>query len=317
MTQHFKRITCAALCILGCHPAFGNDRYQQLARAGLEHAYQMQTESAAQVFDDIIRLDPDNPQGYLFQAVHLYYRMQFDEKPQQFEAEFKSHMAMAVKTSQRQMAVKEKKLDAMFYLGTAYLYQATFHGGQNSWLKAYYYGREGINYLEKIVEIAPTYYDAYLGLGLYHYHADVIPKSVKILASLLGIDGDKERGLRELQTAAEKGDYSKAEALFILGNIFLYTEKDYEKSWQYARELIRLHPGNPGFQILLAENLQKRGQNEEAVNVLQKLLEQNQALLPFFQVSIHYNLGNLYVNWERLEEALQQYQQALAIASRS
>ncbi len=317
MTQHFKKIFWPALFIWGCHPVFGNDRYQQLARVGMEHAYQMQTEVATQIFDDIIQSDPDNPQGYLFQAVNFYYRMQFDENPQRFESKFKKLMAQAIKISKRQTAINEKKLEALFYLGTAYLYQAAFYGGQDSWLKAYYYGREGITHLEKVVDIAPNYSDAYLGLGLYHYYADVMPKLLKSVSTLFGIKGDRTRGLQELHLAAEKGEYSKAEALFFLGNIYLYTEKDFEKSLSCAGELTRLYLRNPGFQILLAENLQRQGQQEDAIIMLQKVLEQNRELLPFFKVGIHYNLGNLYAELGALEKAISHYKETVAVASQS
>ena len=99
---------------------------------------------------------------------------------------------------------------------------------QSNWLRAYWYGKDGINYLKKVVAVDPNYYDAYFGLGLYHYYADVIPQFVKMVTAILGIEGDRERGLKELRLAAENGKYSKAQAMLILGNIYLYTEKQSE-----------------------------------------------------------------------------------------
>ncbi len=317
MMKYLKRFFWAAIFVCMSYPIFANDRYQQQARAGMEYAYQMQTEAATKIFDGLIQSEPENPQGYLFQAVNFYYRMQFDENPQRFESRFKNLMAQAIETSKKQSVAKEKKIEALFYLGTAYLYQAAFYGGQESWLKAYYYGRDGIHYLEKVVALAPDYYDAYLGLGLYHYYAEVMPKLLKTVSTLIGINGDKTRGLQELHTAAEKGVYSKMEALFFLGNIYLYMENDFEKSLWCARELTRLYPGNPGFQILLAENLQKQGQHSEAIDVLQQALTQNHELLPFFKVGIHYNLGNLYFEIGELHKAVFHYGETVEIASQS
>ena len=64
----------------------------------------------------------------------------------------------------------------------------------------------GKNYLEDVVEKDPTYYDAYLGLGIYHYLADILPKFVKILSFVLGVEGDRDKGIVELNIAAEKGN---------------------------------------------------------------------------------------------------------------
>ena len=63
-------------------------------------------------------------------------------------------------------------------------------------------------------------YDAYLGLGIYNYLADVLPKFVKVLSFILGINGDKELGLKQIRLAHEKGVFTKTEALFFLGAIY-------------------------------------------------------------------------------------------------
>ena len=80
----------------------------------------------------------------------------------------------------------EDDIDALYYTGSAYLYNGRWYGETGSWLKAFWYGRKGANYLEKVIKKAPDYYDAYYGLGMYHYYADVLPKFIKASFFFIG-----------------------------------------------------------------------------------------------------------------------------------
>ncbi|SVD65866.1 uncharacterized protein METZ01_LOCUS418720, partial [marine metagenome] len=43
------------------------------------------------------------------------------------------------------------------------------------------------------------------GLGIYHYYSAVLPKIVRTLSYVMGIRGDKNLGLQQLQHAAKEG----------------------------------------------------------------------------------------------------------------
>jgi len=312
-------INLFVLIIFTLSSAFAReDEYHQLTLKGMELAYDMQIEKATEIFDEIIKLDPKNPHGYLLQSVNYYYRFQLEERHEEFEKKFKKYISDAIKISKKNLFNKQKRLDALFYLGTAHMYFAAYHGGQNNWLRAYMYGKQGIEYLEKVVEINPNYYDAYLGLGLYHYYADVMPNFVKTVSSFLGIKGDRSKGLYELQLAAEKGTYSKAEAMFFLGNIYLYMEKDYSKSLHYSKKLANLYPDNPGFLIFLGENEQKNGNHTSAIEHFKTVIkEKNYYPYRFFEYVSYYHLGNLYFDLNDFGKAIAHYVQAIEVASQS
>ena len=73
---------------------------------------------------------------------------------------------------------------------------------------------ERANY-EYFVRDDPTLTDAHFGIGLYHYYADVVPAPLKVLRFLLLLPGgDREKGLREMQQARERGQLLRGEADF-------------------------------------------------------------------------------------------------------
>jgi len=292
--------------------------YQSLSSAGLDLAYNLQFKEATDVFNQLIRLQPDNPHGYLLQSVNYYYRYQLEENHKVFGKQFQQFVLRAVEKSKRSLTDPDKKINALFYTGTAFMYLAAYHGWESEWLKAYWYGRKGIEYLERVVQEDSTYYDAYLGLGLYHYYTDIIPRYAKPLTFVLGIENNREKGLQELQLAAKHGTYSKAEALLFLGTIFLYLEKDYDVALNYFEALAKLYPQNASFLMLLGENYQKLNRNKEALNTLNQIVKKvDIPVFPVLVISSYYRIGNLYLNMKNPDEAINNYEKSMQYASLS
>ncbi len=292
--------------------------YERLSAQGINLAYNLKFDEATNIFQNLIRLQPDNPHGYLLMTVNYYYRYQLEENHQKLADKFNHYSKKAIERAKSQLRDPEHQVDALFYLGTAHMYLAAYHGWESNWLRAYWYGRDGINYLQRVVERDPDYYDAYLGLGLYHYYTDVIPKFAKAVTFILGIDSDREKGLAELELAAENGLYSKAEALLFLGSIHLYVEKDYTMAEHYFRKLADLYPENGSFLMMLGETYQKLGKNALAARTLHQLVDSaNTSKMPVLVSSSHFRLGNLYYNERDLPKAISHYQKSLEFASHS
>ena len=47
---------------------------------------------------------------------------------------------------------------------------------------------------EKVLKLKPDYYDAYLSIGVYDYIAGGLPFGYKLMASMVGVRGNKKRG---------------------------------------------------------------------------------------------------------------------------
>lgn len=292
--------------------------YHKLSQEGIELAYNMHFDESTAIFDQLIAMQPDNPYGYLLQSVNLYYRYQLEENPSRFEDAFKKTALNAIEHCKKLLITHENKLEILYYLGTVHVYLAAYHGWESNWIKAYTYGKDGIDYLERVVEMAPDYHDAYLGLGLYHYYTDIIPKYVKPLTFLLGIESDREKGLTELKVAAEYGNQSRAEALMFLGSIYLYVEKDYEKSLVYFEKLANLYPENISFLMLLGENYQKVGDHKRAIQTLNHLVANKSIIqFPVLAVSSYFRLGNIYFGLRNFSKAITNYQTMLKLAKKS
>ena len=96
--------------------------------------------------------------------------------------------------------------------------------------------------------------DAYFGIGLYHYYADVAPAAAKVLRWLLFLPGgDRVMGLREMLQARDKGELLRGEADFQLHIVYLWYEHKTAEALDLLERLDARYPHNPLFLQLIAE----------------------------------------------------------------
>jgi hypothetical protein len=104
---------------------------------------------------------------------------------------------------------------------------------------------------EKLLAADPSYYDAYLAIGVENYLLSVHPAPVRWLLRLSGAQTDKQEGLAKLRLTAEKGHYLAPYARLLLAVAAL---RDHDRS--RARELLaglaQEFPHNPLYRRELA-----------------------------------------------------------------
>jgi tetratricopeptide (TPR) repeat protein len=107
--------------------------------------------------------------------------------------------------------------------------------------------------LERALMLDPTLQDAYFGIGLYHYYADVAPAAAKFLRFILALPGgDKVEGMQEMLRARNGGQVLRDEADYQLQQIDLWYEKRPQHALALLRALRDRHPRNPHFWELIA-----------------------------------------------------------------
>ena len=292
------------------------DKYHELALEGIAQGHNLQIDKAEAIFNQMIALDPNHPLGYLALALTNLYGHQFEENQKAFEQKFTDYTETAIKLARKNLSSQPKPVEAWFHLGVAHVFWGFYHGERNNLLRALWYGKQGLDYLEQVIASDTSYYDAYLGIGTFHYYAD--PRRLKFFAkngaALLGYKGDRKKGLRELQLAAEKGVYARPEALFLLG--FIYAgENDYEKALEYFEALAQQYPANPYFSLALVATLQELGNHSRAIEIAQSVVETKNDMR--FHLQAYSRLGDLYFELNQFETAITHFNRVLEIASRA
>jgi tetratricopeptide (TPR) repeat protein len=167
-----------------------------LAIEGIDLGTNLHYKESYEVFQKLIELEPDNPRGYFLRSAIYFWMFSEDMKNEEVGNKFRDLSYEAVEIAEAKLEENENDIEAKFFLGGAYGSLGRYYAMTKSFLNAYWYGKKGKNHLEEVVEMDSTYYDAYLGLGIYHYLADILPRFVKILSFIFGMEGDKEQGIR-------------------------------------------------------------------------------------------------------------------------
>jgi len=112
---------------------------------------------------------------------------------------------------------------------------------------------------ERLLSIEPSYYDAYLAIGVENYLFSLKAAPVRWLLQLGGAQTDKERGIEDLRLTAEKGTYLSPYARLLLA-VAALRNKDRGMARDILDALAREFPHNR----LYTEELTRLQQNVAA-----------------------------------------------------
>ena len=190
----------------------------------------------------------------LLDAVGVWWQIQLDPASLARDAPFQSKVEAAIAAADAWTRREPQRAEAWFYLGGAYGARAQWRvlRGQN--VGAARDGKRIKDALEQSLALDPSLQEAYFGIGLYHYYADVAPTGAKILRFLLLLPGgDRTEGMKEMQRAREHGALLRDEADYQLHVIDLWYEKRPQRALDLLAQLRDRHPGNPLFPQLIAQ----------------------------------------------------------------
>mgnify|MGYP001565004877 CR=1 FL=1 len=214
--------------------------------AGIDAIYEMRFDEAEASARKVIALAPEHPYGYFgLAAVGMTrYVYQTDQTDQSLYKPFEAAIEQSIASCNKWLKKHPGDADVLFVLGASYGVSGRIMAVRHDWIKAYLRGRKAMHFTREALKADPKNYDSYLGIGMYDYYTDVYPRVVGVLAKLV-LRGSRERGIKELKIAAEKGHFAQIAAKLIL--VEIYTEdafgaRDPEQALMYARQVRAKYP---------------------------------------------------------------------------
>ncbi len=287
-------------------------------KGGIEKAFNLDDTTASVYMQKALELDPENPTGYAYLAIiHLFfYDMSFEPKDRDRNQKLMLHYV------DETMAAGEKRIENNSKEGEAYFAMALAKVVKVHWAihqKSYFLiVQETSNiweYLEKAKEIDPQNYDIYFLMGFLHYHIDYLSGLTRFISSILITTGNRQKGIQELELAAQKGYLLKELAQTELSSDYLNFEKTPAKALPYARELRERFPNNYNFLFALGNILSDLHQFEEAFDVARQIERSIQAGIPPVvpQLQPRYNqlIGRILFIKGEYDKAAEYFQEAL------
>lgn len=127
-----------------------------------------------------------------------------------------------------------------------------------------------------VLTIDPEFVDAYLVIGMYEYIVGSLPWYLKVLASLVGHSGNRERGLADVKRVSEQGNLAREDAKSYLA-ILYYREKRYPEALEVLRWLAQSYPRNYIVLQEIARVHKARGDWKAAAEVYDSMVAKNEA----------------------------------------
>jgi hypothetical protein len=245
--------------------------------AGYRQMYNLQFSAAHQTFQDWERAHADDPLAaasdaaqYLFAEFDRLHILQseFFTHDQHFltdhklapdpgvKQRFQQSLAASRGLANRQPGAARAQFAALLCDGLESDYTALIekrYGAAFSQMKA---GRQRA---EELLASNPSYYDAWLAVGVENYMLSVKPAPVRWLLRLSGGETDRTLGIEKLRLTAEKGHYLAPFARLLLA-VAALRDRNIDRAKSLLDGLSREFPQNPLYAVELARLTGPAGQ---------------------------------------------------------
>ena len=252
--------------------------YDRRIQAGIDLIYSLRFEEADLYFDAVVEADPDNPLGHFFRAMTSWWRVLVDLEDRSHDELLYRQLQDCIDVCDRRLKVEPDDFDAILFKGGSIGFRGRLRGDRGQFLKAARDGLRSIPLIERSRKLEPTNKDILFGQGLYDYFAVVMPERHPIIRPIMWFlrDGDKERGLRELDEVAHSGLYARVEAQYFLSQIYRLFEGDPARSLVYQEELLRQYPDNAVFHRNTARTLVALARWPQALQLYREYVQRSE-----------------------------------------
>lgn len=306
--------------------------FDTFTQSGLEHYYSLEYDKALQDFQKAAEANSEDARAYnhLLEAVlfrELYKHDALDTSLYTQEGFLGSKQIVlepAVKQqikdlTDKALALSEKRLksnaqdvQALYSRGVTRGLRSTYLGlVEKAWFSALRNALGSRSDHEAVLTLKPDFVDAKTIVGIHNYIVAVLPLRTKVLASIIGVSGDKKKGLDYLAEAGKAGGESSVDARVALA-LFLRREQRYDEALKVVQTLVKDHPHNFLFALEQANVLKDGGKGPAAISAYRTLLEDcKDSRYPEAHVELaQFGLGEALRGQNQYEEALRAYEAA-------
>lgn len=255
------------------------------------HFYNLDYDRAVREFEQVLARHPDDP----FAVNHLLSATLFRElygmgvlnsgeyandtfisaphRPADPKAkqQIKDLVDRASKLEEKSLAANPNDVEALYARGVTRAQFATYTALiERAWFSALRNAVGARRDHERVLELSPSTVEAKLVVGAHNYVVGNLPWGVKAAASMVGLGGNKEKGLQYLKECAQGSGETSIDAQILLA-VFLRREHRYEEALPLVRGLLSRFPLDVLLALEEGHLLRAAGRNQEAAEVYRRI----------------------------------------------
>jgi tetratricopeptide (TPR) repeat protein len=263
-------------------------------RKGFDYFYNLEYEKAIREFEAAVQAHPGDPfaVNHLLSAVifkellrigaldtEAYATESFLDKKYLVPLDSKVHnrvnqlSAQSIQLSEGYLAKNPDDVNALYARGVARGLKSTYMGmAEHAWFAALRSAIGARHDHERVLELDPNYADAMLSVGVDLYVIGSLSWPVKVMASVAGLSGNKQKGLEYLRDVAAHGSPEVAWDGKIALALFLRREQKYDEALQVVGGMYQAFPRNFLVAAEYAHLLNAAGHGQQAVAAYKKVV---------------------------------------------
>lgn len=308
--------------------------FDPVVRDAYEHFYVLDFDGAISRSDAVLKAHPQEPMAYgyeLFFTVfrELYHQDLLDTTYYAHDNFLTSKRNVPVPDATRQRIewltdtgirlsdarIKANGSDKDAYFARGYLrgmHAAFITLADHSYVAAARQGYASRNDSEQVLKIDPLYVDAKMAVGIQQFAVASLPRWVRMLVGVMGVGGNKERGLALLRECSAHGVVTAVESRTAL-SLFLRHDARYPEALAVQHGLAAQYPHNYLFRLEEANLTKDEGNGPGAIALYKAVLAD--AAKPGYYVDPRvqmawFGLADTQRGWNDIADAAENYLKA-------
>lgn len=213
------------------------------------------------------------------------------------------------------------KVDGAFFLAASYGFKGRLLSERRKWSAAAFAGRNAIKYLKEIRKDDLMIPEISFGNGLFNYYSVWISERYPLLKPIIKLfpEGNKNKGVEQLNIASNNSFYTRTEAQYFLMRIYS-GEGKLTKALQLSKYLKDTYPENSIFHKYFTQLLYRNSRLNEC------LKESNNIIINYDKRKFGYNedeariahffLGEIYHSNLNFDKAIFNYKKSIEFSEK-
>lgn len=294
-----RRLITMIACVLAAAAIHAGPTEDRIS-VGDDHYFNLEYDEALRAYYDALRVGGENATVWNHIATTLLYdelnrlgkletsafrgdnefldREKPEPDPEKVQA-FLGALHQARRLAEANYARDPTDRQALLSLSANYALEANYQFMvESSYFSALRNGNRARDFAEQLIELDPDAVDAYLVPGVQEYVIGSLPWAVKVLASVGGIRGNKERGQEWVTRVADEGDSLQTEARVLMTLLHRRERRPLEAA-KVLQELIEDFPRNYVLRLELGSMYLDAGEKEQGLEVFRtakEMVERNE-----------------------------------------
>lgn len=294
------------------------------ATAAINKMYNFEFKEAEKEFNWLVQEYSDHPLPVFLKGLSLWWKIDSysgisdiskTDSLDKLDKKFINIMDKAISLSQN-IYEKGNKIDGAFFLAATYGFKGRLLSERRKWRASAFAGMNALRYLKEIRKNDLMIPEISFGNGLFNYYSVWISERYPLLKPLIKLfpDGDKKKGITQLNDAGNNSFYTRTEAQYFLTRIYS-SENDIKKALYLSKYLFNTFPDNSIFHKFYNQLLYRSSSfslcEKESIEILENFNKKKRGYYDNDVRLAHFFLGEIYLSRRKNDIAIHHLKKSL------